>query len=485
MTIDLDDDLDALEHRLRAACRAVVPHLLDPAADHTVEGRIDERGRIELPCGPLLDDDHEVQRSRLLLVAAAALLVVGAAAVWSTRDRSQPVDPAGAPSAEATAAATGPSSTVLLQTTTSSIVPFGSGPCGPDGCTGFDPLPIAPGAADIYAGPADLGEAESTPGSFELLTRCAELTADFSACRRIEGVAGVELVHYADGTRVGTTFADLSPAEYATIWGPSQGRGPQTPVVVRGHEAIQYLNETDPAVVWQERPGVLVWVSIRGDDTGRLMSIAEGVRSMPGPTTMPNRVMVAPLAMSWDAQDNDGDGLIAARSNGVECVGLDYVDTCGADLASRTIVRGSFRPNDPTVRIAGSTPADVTSVRIEADGVEPVVVDTIGFADYSSRFFSTGLSAGSSISLTWLDAGGAAVLSQQIDVVVPDVAGPDNTAVEPTTACVSGTYRVADGDYPVLVAQKFDITLDALNAANTDTPDFGSWYPGLAIQIPC
>ena len=55
----------------------------------------------------------------------------------------------------------------------------------------------------------------------------------------------------------------------------------------------------------------------------------------------------------------------------------------------------------------------------------------------------------------------------------------------PPGVCVPGTYEIEDGDFPIRVAEKFDITVDALNAANAATEGYGAFFPGLKIIIPC
>lgn len=45
-------------------------------------------------------------------------------------------------------------------------------------------------------------------------------------------------------------------------------------------------------------------------------------------------------------------------------------------------------------------------------------------------------------------------------------------------------YEVAAGDVPFNVATRFGVTLDALNLANVDTPNYSSFYVGLKIKIP-
>jgi LysM repeat protein len=50
--------------------------------------------------------------------------------------------------------------------------------------------------------------------------------------------------------------------------------------------------------------------------------------------------------------------------------------------------------------------------------------------------------------------------------------------------CAPGSYTIVEGDYPGKVASKFDVTVDALNAANVNTSGYSAFYVGLEIVIP-
>ena len=428
MTTDLETrPVDPLERRLRAACREVIPHLL-----YVDEGSHDSMLDVERV--PVTDDlDATVAplriagRSRLVSIAAAVLVLAGVGAVWSAqrRDHAQP----------ASGQQTAPDSTVPL--TVLSPISESSAPCYDYGCAALDRLPVVVGATDFYAGPDALGVPQVAIDYFDSLTRCAELNSEFSACQRIEGIAGVSLVTYATetttvdttarsessfATNIGTTFTDLSPTQYAAQWTVS-GAGPATltPLTVRGHDGVRYTYVGAPGVVWQERPGVLVWVSTPPESEDQLMTIAEGIRRLDGPTTIPNRVMVSPLAEVWDAGSNDGNGVLVASAGGTECVGLDYLETCGEDITVRTVVRAISEPSG-TTRVAGSTPAGVSSVRIDITGGAPITVETITFANYASRFYSTTVSGGEVESVTWLDDQGNEIESSVVSAPPLDVA---------------------------------------------------------------
>jgi LysM repeat protein len=67
-----------------------------------------------------------------------------------------------------------------------------------------------------------------------------------------------------------------------------------------------------------------------------------------------------------------------------------------------------------------------------------------------------------------------------------------NTTVAPTTPpttagpdCTPGEYTIVENDVPSKVADKFDVTVGALNAANANTRGYSSFYVGLKIVIPC
>ena len=46
------------------------------------------------------------------------------------------------------------------------------------------------------------------------------------------------------------------------------------------------------------------------------------------------------------------------------------------------------------------------------------------------------------------------------------------------------TYTIEAGDAPLVVTRKFDITLEQLNAANVNTPDWPNFYTGRTIKLP-
>ena len=56
----------------------------------------------------------------------------------------------------------------------------------------------------------------------------------------------------------------------------------------------------------------------------------------------------------------------------------------------------------------------------------------------------------------------------------------------PPGECVPGKYTIEESDTSrVRVAEKFDVTVEALDAANASTPGYGAFFAGLEIVIPC
>lgn len=88
---------------------------------------------------------------------------------------------------------------------------------------------------------------------------------------------------------------------------------------------------------------------------------------------------------------------------------------------------------------------------------------------------------------------GAKVPSAVPETTTVTTPGDTATTSAPTTTvpsdgngCTTGSYVItADDTSRTAVAEKFDITVDQLDAANANTQGYSSFYPGLKIIIPC
>jgi LysM repeat protein len=66
-----------------------------------------------------------------------------------------------------------------------------------------------------------------------------------------------------------------------------------------------------------------------------------------------------------------------------------------------------------------------------------------------------------------------------------DSAEPAATIPDAGDNCAPGSYTIEAGDTTrTRVADKFDVTVEALDAANAGTPGYNAFYPGLEIVIP-
>lgn len=444
---------DRLEQRLRAACHAVIPHLTD---ESVVAPRAADAGADDMavatfaPVVPIASGHSTGRptgqfagrpsgRSPLVGAAAAALLVVGGAGVWALASRPEPTG-------GGVGVGSAPSSVLAPPPVSSPTV---SVPCFDTACTPVDRLAVVAGAADIYVGPESLGApvVDQTLLDQVGLLRCTELTADGTACQRVEGLAGmIAPVSYPTGIvspdtvpapltadtesriEIGTTFTTVTPEQYVAIWGGSGGVDATT-TTVRGHDALSYRSASHIHLVWQEQPGVLVWVAVPDERADELESIAEGVRRVSGPTTIPHVVVVTPLARAWDASNNNADGLVYAQVGGRIVVGIDYVDDNELSVVARQ------RPGVAGELVVGGVASTgVTQVRITAAGQAPVTVDTVTFAGRPDvRFFLANIPGGvGKVSVTWLAADATEVTTPVVAQVVPaDVGGVDTTVPGP------------------------------------------------------
>jgi hypothetical protein len=457
-----------LEERLREAFDAVIPHLMDDEVESAIEHgeRSDERasGRDSVV--------EERRSSRLLGIAAAVLIVGGAAAVWSasTRPDLAVIDPATPASVDVPAATTAASNSTQVGRTVSTDVapPTGSSvPCLIEDCTPVDRLPVVDGAFDFYAGPETLGTPVVDQQWLERigLVRCLELTADGTACRRIEGLASVSLVAYPSiGVEIGTTFTSITAADYVSQWGVSgAGLAPTADVVVRGHDGIRFPYGDRDYVVWPERDGVLAWVTAPSSMSDELLRIAEGVRELDGPTTIPFLVVTG-LGSAWDASDNDSDGVVYARIGDAICVGIGWVP----DPCSRVVTRET--PDGTGARqIAGIGPTGAVTARVELEdssSYDFVLAAVQGLAD-EPGFLGALPAVDGSLTLSWLDADGAVLAAERIEmgnqpgIVVATTApiGPELMVLVANASNVNG----AAGRLTQMISERYS-TFDPVSA---------------------
>ena len=71
------------------------------------------------------------------------------------------------------------------------------------------------------------------------------------------------------------------------------------------------------------------------------------------------------------------------------------------------------------------------------------------------------------------------------EAAAPATTVPGETIPEAGDNCAEGSYTITEADTTrTAVAEKFDVTVEALDAANAGTNGYSAFYPGLEIVIP-
>jgi hypothetical protein len=429
MNTELDNTLgdDELDARLRTTFATVMPLLDTPSTATTSSGGSEADTDGELLVFDLAATPSPPSRRRMtgILGAAAAIVLVVAGLSVAQRDPS-PAPAASEPSQLPPPAESTPGSEVVEYEIAPPVGTYpvvsceenNTGPCNP-----YADLPVAAGLSDFYVGPERLGTPVVSLDEFGRLVRCTTLDATGATCDKLEGYAGVGITRYlsdvtvdtssgADAggldVEIGTTFTDIAPIDYARAWGndPELGDASIEGVEVRGHAAVTYAYAGSRYVVWTERPGVLVWVKAANDAPDDLLEIAEGVRRVPGPATIPWIVSVPDEKHGnvYDASSNDADTLLVGRhSDGSECVGLGYIESaCTGAIGEQTFVKIV----DDRALVTGIAPATVTAVRVSQNGTTLVETPTRPIDASPNLLFSEYVEVEGPVTVEWIDPTG-------------------------------------------------------------------------------
>lgn len=344
-------------------------------------------------------------------------------------------------------------------------------------------------------------------------------------------------------------------------------------VDVRGTTGVQsVLADGQEVLVWTERPGVVVRLSLANRPSGLdPLDVAEALIEDQGPATS-SLPFVAMQLGSADVQATRSFVLVH-REGAAECVSVDWVtaeNTYGRCTGTPSTVWWSTVSHlDPGLYgdrdvVFGLAPEGTDHVELTFDEGNTVSLDTVavpGFvhrawayvvpASQGTRFAATLLAAGQTSPIDFVhpvvrvddvcsNAGNdattpdvvglpifeAAEVLRSNGVVIADrlrgdpaqvviaqnppagtwigcgdtqltvgpptsneatpkpAAEPATTSPRPQTAVTTcGNYTVIKGDFAVSIATKFDVTLDALVAANDANLD--SLFPGDVIAVPC
>lgn len=186
-----------------------------------------------------------------------------------------------------------------------------------------------------------------------------------------------------------------------------------------------------------------------------------------------------------------GDSSTASSTTAVDLKTTDYATMAPTQStlgASTTLAAGgtiSEAPQEYTIKETDTSRQKVADLF----GITVAALDQANIATPGYGAFYAGLKivipAGAKVP-------GAATETTTPTATTPgDTTAPTSGATTTTVAsdgngCTTGSYVItAEDTTRTKVAEKFDITVDQLDAANANTKGYSAFYPGLKIIIPC
>ena len=200
------------------------------------------------------------------------------------------------------------------------------------------------------------------------------------------------------------------------------------------------------------------------------------------------------------------------RALAIGVVPVALLASCGDDDAASGTTLQEIQPTSYVVREPATTTTTIPPSGTAADGTSPVEqqytvvagdavysiatrygVDPVELANYNK--WTEGINHPINVGDVVLIPPGAkvpsATPSSGTDTGTTEPGGTGSTdAPETSTAatlgdnCKAGEYVIVSGDTPLRVAEKFDVTVDQLHAANASTPGYGGFVVGITIVIP-
>jgi LysM repeat protein len=176
-------------------------------------------------------------------------------------------------------------------------------------------------------------------------------------------------------------------------------------------------------------------------------------------------------------------------------------DSSAATRATVTLAAGetdyqTIAPATTTTTVAGEVPAGAEqdyTVQAGDYGIKVAnqfgvsledLQNVNGWSDASKEFPGPG-------TVIKIPAGGTIAAAET--AATPDPAAGDEAATggeageaipDPGSNCEAGSHTVVSGDIPLKLVEQYDVTLEALQAANANNPAFGRFIPGEKIIIP-
>jgi LysM repeat protein len=170
-------------------------------------------------------------------------------------------------------------------------------------------------------------------------------------------------------------------------------------------------------------------------------------------------------------------------------------DSEAASRATVTLAAGetdyqTIAPATTTTTVPGEVPAGTeTEYTVQAGDYGIKVANQFGvsledlqnvngWSDASREFPGPGsviiIPAGATTGTEATGEDPATVTGDEVGEAIPD----------PGSNCEAGSHTVVEGDIPLKLVEQYDVTLEALNAANASNPAYGRFIPGDKIIIP-
>ena len=441
----------------------------------------------------------------VLAVAAIVVVVVGLAIVGlqdhATKGPSLSVSPTlegstPEPTAIPMSTLPTPSSTISPSTTIS-----------PDDPSLWNPIRIAPGTTGWYEFgdvPAALAPLVSdlqtwTPDYTASFYRCATYTvdADGPICTGLIGGNFVAPNAFGGTGELGTHLGDISTADLAwtmaqgSLWGYDEVTSPPptTPVAVGDHAGAMYSNADTSYLVWEQAPGVHLWIRASGITTGDMVALALTVRPATLPDHLPLRIIVDTVATSGAPSY---DELVIGSHPGMPRCAEISSNGCVSlpPVTEVAMVVGNNGVDGPLTAVAAIFPlGSANRLRVDLADADPItvepVVSPLGFQYSIFRAGTERIIGGGAVA-----PDGSVVATATLSTVptgpTPTTAGPRSQpgSIHPE----EGVYVIASGDFPSTIAAKFKVRFADLLGINGWTL-VGNQIPefppvGTTIKIP-
>jgi LysM repeat protein len=197
-----------------------------------------------------------------------------------------------------------------------------------------------------------------------------------------------------------------------------------------------------------------------------------------------NPVLVAVVAVGLAAcGSGDGSGsdatVLGLTSTNYVTVTQTPTTLTPTTLVGATIAPGTVHPEEGTYVIANGDFASTIATKFKVPFADLLAINgwtLVG--DQVPEYPAIGTTI--KIPPNWTEPG-----------TVADTTTGNGTPAEVTTTvaggvstCAPGEYTIVEGDFEGRVATKLDTTVDALRAANANTANYSSFYPGLVIKTP-